>query len=647
MRTSWVRRRAVARGAIGALVSGLMLLAGLAVFSIENTARATARIAASEAITQQWGQVYLRIGIEYEQLVDFVRADSAVGREPLIASIGSAEENLRWLNANGGASESFQARTLQYTYGGYSYTLRDLVHAQAYGDRRQMLLDAEQASLSASALRKQASANIARNNLASAALLAQAQKSNHRLLFAVSLISGIDLIVVLFCAFVLVAYQRNTERQARESRHRAAHDGLTGVANRSLLTEKLDEAIEGGKAGLLLLDLNRFKEVNDTLGHHAGDVLIQEVARRLVASARHYDTVARLGGDEFAIVLPDVTTTDDLLKLGERILTALCLPAEVDGVLVDVSASIGASLFPSQSANAAELLQHADVAMYTAKRGHLGVALYDPRSDENSFEKLAVVGDLRRAIENGELELHYQPKVRVSDRTVCGVEALVRWRHPVRGLVFPDQFIPVAEQSGLIRPLTDAVLEIALAQLRVWREDGRRIPVAVNVGADCLLDPNFTGRLRELMAAHGTRPGDLTVEITEGAVIADPVQAAVVLSEIRTLGVRISIDDFGTGYSSMSYLQEMPLDELKIDRRFTSRIESTASGRAIVAAIADLAHALDLEVVAEGVEDESVLAALEEIGCESAQGYHMCRPKPADEVLAWITGSSEPAPALA
>jgi diguanylate cyclase (GGDEF)-like protein len=639
MRTSWVRRRAVARGAIVALVTGLMLLAGLAAVSIENTARATARIAASEKTTQQWGQVYLRIGIEYEQLVDFVRADSAVGREPLIASIGSAEESLRWLNAHGGPSETFQAQTLQNTYGGYSYTLRDLVHAQAYGDRKQMLLDAEQASLSASALRKQASANIARNNLASAALLAGAQKSNHRLLVAVGVISGIDLIVVLFCAFILVAYQRNTERQARESRHRAAHDGLTGVANRSLLTEKLDAAIEGGRAGLLLLDLNRFKEVNDTLGHHAGDVLIQEVARRLVASARHYDTVARLGGDEFAIVLPDVTSTEDLLRLGERILTALCLPAEVDGVTVDVSASIGASLFPVQSANAAELLQHADVAMYAAKRGHLGVAVYDPRSDENSFEKLAVVGDLRRAIENGELELHYQPKVRVSDRTVCGVEALVRWRHPVRGLVFPDQFIPVAEQNGLIRPLTDTVLQIALAQQRTWRENGRRIPVAVNVGADCLPDPTFVDRLRELMAAHGTVPEDLTVEITEGAVIADPVQAAAVLSEIRAIGVRISIDDFGTGYSSMSYLQEMPLDELKIDRRFTSRIDSTSSGRAIVAAIADLAHALDLEVVAEGVEDESVMTALGEIGCESAQGYYMCRPQPADVVLSWIAAA--------
>jgi diguanylate cyclase (GGDEF)-like protein len=639
MRTSWVRRRAVARCAIGALVTGLTLLAGLAVFSIENTAHATAKIAASEQRTQQWGDVYLRIGIEYEQLVDFVRADSDAGREPLVASIGSAEETLRRLNAHGGPTESFQAESLQNTYAGYSYTLRDLVDAQAGGNRAQVLRDADQASLSASALRKQASVNIARNNLASAALLAQAQRSNRQLLFAVAVISGVDLMVVVFCAFVLVAYQVSTERQARDSRYRAAHDGLTGLANRSLLIEKLDAAIAEGAAGLVLLDLNRFKEVNDTLGHHAGDLLIQEVARRLTGSARSGDTVARLGGDEFAVVLPDVTGADDLLAVSRRILTEVCGPAEVDGVTVDVSASVGASLFPVPSTTAAELLQHADVAMYTAKRGHLGVALYDPSADENSFERLGAVGELRRAIENGEHELHYQPKVRLSDRTVCGVEALVRWRHPTRGLVFPDQFISVAEQNGLIRPLTDVVLTMALAQMREWRGAGRRIPVAVNVGADCLQDPDFTARLRELMTRYGTPPGDLTVEITESAVIIDPVRAAVVLAEIRSLGVRISIDDFGTGYSSMSYLQEMPLDELKIDRRFTSRIESAGRGRAIVAAIVDLAHALDLEVVVEGVEEEATLEVLDRIGCESAQGYHFCRPRPATEVLGWIASS--------
>ncbi|GLY97329.1 hypothetical protein Acsp02_45830 [Actinoplanes sp. NBRC 103695] len=635
-----MQRRAVARTAIAALAAGLTLLAGLALYSSRNTAQATAKIAAAEQVTQQWSQVYLRIGIEYEQLVDFVRADSASGRGPLISSIGSAEENLRWLHAHGGPSDSFQAQALQNTYGGYSYTLRDLVDAQKHGDRVRMEEDAKLAALSASALRKQASVNIARNNLEMSGLLKQAQEDNEAVLLAVEVMSVVDLLLVGFCAVVLLAYQKSTERQARESRYQAMHDSLTGVANRSLLLERLDEAVAttarpGAGTGLLLLDLNHFKEVNDTLGHLAGDRLIQEVASRLSESARDEDTVARLGGDEFAVVLPDVSSTEDLMKVGRRILDQLCRPVDLDGFLVDVSASIGASLYPMASGNAAELLQHADVAMYAAKRNRLGVALYDPRHDENTTERLAAGAELRQAIEGGELEVHYQPKVRVSDGSPTGVEALVRWRHPIRGLLGPDQFIPVAEQNGLIRPLTDVVLSTAMEQMRAWRTAGLTMPVAVNAGADCLHDLGFPAHVAELMDRYDTRPGELTVEITESMVITDPERAASILAELRVLGVRVSIDDFGTGYSSMSYLQQMPLDELKIDRRFTARIEQEGSGRAIVAAIADLAHACGLQVVVEGVEHADTVPILDEIGCEAAQGYLFCRPLPADDLTAW------------
>ncbi|MEV6634005.1 EAL domain-containing protein [Actinoplanes sp. NPDC051470] len=631
-----MRRRAVARTAIAALAAGLTLLAALAVFSARNTAQAITGIAGAEQVTQQWGQVYLRIGIEYEQLVDFVRADSEVGRGPLISSIGSAEENLRWLNANGGPSDSFQAQTLQNTYGGYSYTLRDLVDAQAEGDRARMEDDAKKAALSASALRKQASVNIARNNLETSGLLLETQLDNRRVLLAVEIISVIDLLLVVFCALVLVAYQRSTERQARESRYQAMHDSLTGVANRSLLVERLDQAVAtGGGTGLLLLDLDHFKEVNDTLGHLVGDRLIQEVAARLTESARADDTVARLGGDEFAVVLPDIGTTDDLMRVGRRILDALCRPADLDGFVVDVSASMGAALYPAPSDSTTDLMRHADVAMYTAKRGRLGVALYDPKHDGNTTEKLTAGAELRNAIEHGELEVHYQPKVRVSDRTPSGVEALVRWRHPARGLLGPDAFIPVAEQNGLIRPLTDVVLTAALEQLRTWRTAGLTLPVAVNAGADCLHDAGFPAHVRALMDRYDAGPGELTIEITESMVITDPERAATILAELRAIGVRVSIDDFGTGYSSMSYLQQMPLDELKIDRRFTARIEQEGSGRAIVAAIADLAHACGLHVVVEGVEHEETVAILDEIGCEAAQGYLFCRPMPADEITAW------------
>ncbi|MFG1608706.1 putative bifunctional diguanylate cyclase/phosphodiesterase [Actinoplanes sp. NPDC049265] len=643
MRAIGMQRRAVARTAIAALAAGLALLAGLGLFSTRSTAQATARIAAAEQVTRQWGQVYLLIGIEYEQLVDFVRADSDVGRGPLLSSIGSAEENLRWLNAHGGPAESFQAQTLQNTYGGYSYTLRDLIDAQKRGDRERMDSDAKQAALSASALRKQASVNIARNNLEMGVLLEQTQRNNHRVLLAVEVISVIDLLLVVLCALVLVAYQRGTERQARDSRHQAMHDSLTGVANRNLLIERLDEAVAAaGGAGLLLLDLDHFKEVNDTLGHLVGDRLIQEVADRLTEAARHQDTVARLGGDEFAVVLPDIRSAEDLMAVGERILETLCRPAELDGYVVDVNASIGAALHPLPSGSATELLRHADVAMYTAKRNRLGVALYDAAQDENSTEKLTAGAELRNAIENGELEVHYQPKVRVGDRTPTGVEALVRWRHPARGLLGPDRFIPVAEQNGLIRPLTDVVLSAALAQSRAWREAGLSLPVAVNAGADCLHDLGFPAHVRSIMDLYDTQPGELTVEITESMVIADPCRAATILGELRELGVRVSIDDFGTGYSSMSYLQEMPLDELKIDRRFTTRIETEGSGRAIVAAIADLAHACGLHVVVEGVEHEETVAILDEIGCEAAQGYLFCRPRPADEITAWALTADRP-----
>ncbi|GIJ48375.1 hypothetical protein Val02_52610 [Virgisporangium aliadipatigenens] len=642
MRFTWLRSRAVARAAVAALAVGLAVLAGLAVVSTQNTARAAERIASNERISQQWNEVYLAISIEYENLVDFVRADSLIGRQPLIASIGSAEANLRWLNAHGTPADVQRAQELQNTYGGYSYTLRRLVDADDRGDRAQVLRDAEQAGLSASALRKQAAVSVARKRLEIGAVLQDTQRTTDRLRVAVEVFSAVDLGLVLLCAVVLLMYQRRTERQSAENRYRASHDGLTGVANRDLMVERTDAMIAAadrcdGTVGLLLLDLNRFKEVNDTLGHHYGDLLLKVVAERLTGAARSDDVVARLGGDEFAVLLPDVGSTADLMSIGERFLTALNGIADLDGISVDVSASIGASLYPRVSSSATELLQHADIAMYAAKRGHLGVTMYNPEADDHSFERLSVLGELRRAIETGELELHYQPKVRTHTRELCGVEALVRWRHPTRGLLGPDKFIPVAEQSDLMLPLTEAVLAAALAQHRAWLNDGLRLPVAVNVGAACLLDPGFPDRVALLLREYAVTAGQLTVEITESAMVTDAARAAATLSALRELGVRLSIDDFGTGYSSMGYLQTMPLDELKIDRQFTAKLRSGPSGRAIVGAIVELAHALSLDVVVEGVEDEETLTTVAGLHCEIAQGYHVCRPLPADALAEWAT----------
>jgi len=645
MPIAWLRTgiasRIVARGAVTALAIGLSLLAGLAVVSTQVSARAMTTIAASQEHSRQWSEVYLRLSIEYEHLVDFVRAESDVGRQPLISSIGSAEANLRWLTTNGDPADAAQARAVQNAYGGYSYTLRALVDADQRGDREEVLLDAEQAALSASALRKQASVNIARNGLELTGALGESVETNRRIQLAVEVISGIDLVLVALSTLVVLTYQRRTERQAHESRHRASHDSLTGAANRALLHERLDEALarcareRGAGVALLLLDLDRFKEVNDTLGHHAGDQLLTEVAARLSRAARREDLVARLGGDEFAVLLPGVADEAAAVELGERVHAALCGPAVVDGVVVDVAGSIGVSRYPGPSTNAGELLQHADIAMYEAKRGHLGVAFYRPDDDRHTSEQLSVVAELRRAVEDGALVLHYQPKVLRGTHVLCGVEALVRWPHPQHGLRSAEEFVPIAAENGLMGQLTDVVLDSALAQQRTWLAAGLDLPVAVNVGAACLLDDAFPTRVSDLLARHGVPAGRLTVEITESGMVTDAGRAASVLAALRALGVRLSIDDFGTGWSAMGYLQSMPLDELKIDRTLTAQITRTEGGRAIVSAIVGLAHALGFHVVVEGVEDEATCAIVDRIGGDVLQGYLFGHPLPADELAAW------------
>ncbi|WP_157410922.1 putative bifunctional diguanylate cyclase/phosphodiesterase [Actinoplanes rectilineatus] len=648
----WLRRRVVARIAVGALTVGLSLLAGLAVFSSRSTDRAATTAAATQQVSQQWNEIYLKINLEYELLEDFLDTPNENGSQLLLSSIGSAEGNLRWLTANGVDDDRRQAQTLQNAYGGYTYTLRNLIDAVGDHDDARMLDFAEQAALSASALRRQASANVARNNLAIGVTLRVARDANAKILLAVEVISLADLALVLFCGLVLLTYQRRTERQAADNDYRASHDGLTGLANRRLLGEGIDQAItgadlEGHGVGLLLLDLNRFKEVNDTLGHHSGDLLLIEVARRLRASSRPTDLVARLGGDEFAILLPLIGAAEDLPDIAHRVLTDLCGPAEIGGLAVDITGSIGFAFYPGQSSNAEELLQHADIAMYHAKRNHLGAAPYDAENDRNSFEQLTLLADLRGAIDRDELELHYQPKIRVGGGGVAGVEALVRWRHPSRGLLGPGAFVPDAEQSDLMVPLTEAVLHLALRQQRTWREGGLDLPVAVNIGAACLREPGFPGRIADLLALYGAVDGQLTLEITETVLINDPKAVALALGSIRRQGVRVSIDDFGVGYSSMSYLQSMPLDELKIDRKFTMEIRSTDRGRAIVGAIVELAHALGLSVVVEGVEDQETLTEIGELGCELAQGYLMCRPLPAAEIPGWISAWRPSSPQLA
>jgi diguanylate cyclase (GGDEF)-like protein/PAS domain S-box-containing protein len=433
-----------------------------------------------------------------------------------------------------------------------------------------------------------------------------------------------------------------TERKQADAelRQQALHDGLTGLPNRGLLRAELQQALAderdpGRQAALLLLDLDRFKEVNDTLGHPAGDHLLQQISRRLSGAVRHSDLVARLGGDEFALLLPSTDATG-ALHVAEVVADALQTPFLLEGQLVAVDASIGIAVTPEHGRDADTLLRCADVAMYKAKRSGVGVALYRAADDDHCPDRLALLGELRNAIDHNELLLHYQPKLDLRDGTVVGVEALVRWQHPQRGFLPPSAFIPLAEQSGLIYPLSRWVLDAALRQQQIWQGKGIDIPVAVNLPRRMLHDPQLPETVAQSLARWDVAPARLVLEITESSLMADPVRAGENLSELRALGVRISIDDFGTGYSSLASLKNLPVDELKIDQSFVQAMATDASSRAIVRAIVDLADALKLRVVAEGVEDRATWNVLAGLGCEVAQGYFLSRPIAPDDFEAWV-----------
>jgi diguanylate cyclase (GGDEF)-like protein/PAS domain S-box-containing protein len=432
-----------------------------------------------------------------------------------------------------------------------------------------------------------------------------------------------------------------TERKRAEEalEHQALHDGLTGLPNRLLLQDRLTQAIrmaerDGRTFALCVIDLDRFKDVNDTLGHFAGDQLLLEVAWRLRNTLRASDTVARLGGDEFAIVLPDADMAAATLS-AEKMVEALGASLVLEGHEVAVGASVGIAVYPENGSDSDTLLRRADVAMYVAKQTRGGYVAYQPDQDHTSTERLTLVGSLRRAIADDELTLYYQPKVDCRSGAVAGVEALVRWQHPQQGLVPPDRFIPLAEQTGLIRPLTRWVLNAAISQTSNWHEQGLMLSVAVNLSAHDLQDAQLPARVAELLTRHHVGAEWLKLELTESALMADPTQALQVLTELCELGVRIAIDDFGTGYSSLGYLKHLPAHEIKIDRSFVADMAAQARDRAIVRSTIDLGHNLGLSAVAEGVEDQRTLDLLGGLGCDLAQGFFLSRPLPPAKIADW------------
>jgi diguanylate cyclase (GGDEF)-like protein len=431
---------------------------------------------------------------------------------------------------------------------------------------------------------------------------------------------------------------------AERGRHQATHDALTGLPNWELLRDRMVQALarakrNDGEVALLLIDLDRFKEINDTLGHTYGDRLLRQVGPRLESVLRDGDTVARLGGDEFAVLLPDVEGITEAQTVAERLRESLHRAFDVDGVVLDVEASIGIVLSPWHGTDTEELLRNADIAMYAAKALKGAAVVFEPEEHATAPNRLTVLGDLRRALDtDDELFLHYQPKVTLDGERIEGVEALLRWQHPTQGAIPPGDFIPVAEGTGIIVRLTERVLGLSLAQQRAWLDAGHSVPVAVNLSTRCLLDAGLPDLVQRLLAEYRVPAALLRLEVTESAVMGDAARCMEVLQRLHDLGVRLSIDDFGTGYSSMAYLRRLPVDELKIDRSFVLGMCTTQQDAVLVRTAIDLGHNLGLTVVAEGVEGIEHVDALRTLGCDIAQGYHFARPMPADRLTELLDG---------
>ncbi len=451
-------------------------------------------------------------------------------------------------------------------------------------------------------------------------------------------------VITLVLVMVRTAMTFRENLALLDSRKAALTDELTGLPNRRRLNQRIRALVDGtggcAFAGLLLVDLDGFKELNDTLGHHAGDMLLASLGPRL-AALHGVDLAARLGGDEFAVLVAGESSPEILRSVADQLHGALEVPFEFDDLAVHVRASIGGALFPRHGASAAELMRHADVAMYNAKDARTGYELYRPDRDLHSRDRLRLVSELQRALREGELVLHYQPKASTSTGEIAGVEALVRWEHPVEGLLSPDRFLDVAENAGLMRQLTSYVLRRALVQLSCWSERHPQLSVAVNLAMPNLLDVRLPEEVAALLEETAIAPSRLILEITENIVMADPVRIIDVVTRLRALGVRLSLDDFGAGASSLGYVKRLTVEELKIDRSFVIAMNDDEDSAAIVRATVELAHNLGLRVVAEGVETHASVDRLTALGCDEMQGFLLGRPMSVEQLTRHLDGASD------
>jgi diguanylate cyclase (GGDEF)-like protein/PAS domain S-box-containing protein len=430
------------------------------------------------------------------------------------------------------------------------------------------------------------------------------------------------------------------KKAEHELERQALHDPLTGLPNRSLLLDRLEQALRTARRlstplALLVMDLDRFKEINDTFGHHAGDLLIGEVAQRITSDLRETDTVARLGGDEFALLLPGADE-GGAGHVAQKIIAALQHPFDIEGSAHEIAISIGIAVSPQHGEDVETLMRRADSAMYVAKRTPGGSAVYAEEADPEISNQLALVSELRHTLETDQLQVVYQPIVGFTEGEMMRVEALARWRHPERGLVAPGEFIPLAERSGLVKSLFSRVLAMTLAQCAAWRQANLPLQAAVNLSIRNLLDPDLPRIVGQALERAGIPPAWLAFEITETMLMAEPNRVLRTLAELRDLGVQVAIDDFGVGYSSLAYLQRLPAYAVKIDRSFVGRMTRDRGSAEIVKLITNLGHALGMKVVAEGIEDQATYDACAAVGCDSAQGFFVGRPMVATAIPAWL-----------
>lgn len=473
--------------------------------------------------------------------------------------------------------------------------------------------------------------------LAFAILLLDTEPSRLSLIVSLILFGGsVFVILVVRNAKISIGH---IMAMVEAERYRALHDDLTELPNRTYLQDRLDNLIsrtENNQASfaVFLLDLNRFKEVNDALGHFYGDYLLQKVALRLREVIQSGQTLARWGGDKFAFLFPDLDR-DHAIRISYKINDIMARPFKIEGKSLSVGISIGIAVFPDHGQDTESILQHADIAMYEAKRNHVDYAVFDPMADRATWNRLTMLGDLRSAIAKGQLLLHYQPQVSVLNGSLSGVEALIRWQHDERGLVYPSYFIELAEQAGLSKALTSWVLDNALKQMAQWKKAGVSVPMSVNLSIKNLHDYDFSAEVAGLLKKWEIRPEELTLEITESSIMVDPGRVTTVVGELKEIGVKLSIDDFGTGYSSLSYLRKFPAGEIKIDKSFVMDMLKSEDSAVIVKSTIDMAHNIGRWVVAEGVENNDTQILLKRLGCDFIQGFHVSHPLPPDQFLDW------------